>query len=175
MSEMKKAGDILKTFFDRSVLAEGEKYLRFFGAWDQIVGPDLSAHAKAIDIVHASVVVEVDHPGWLQLLQLRERNVLKSLHQRFPDLKITGMRYRLVDPENFSAPGREDFDQSSQVSDELTSYENKNAQHTSRKISCEEDLQTHTEDEALSAISDDDLRNGLMRLGEALRRREGDS
>lgn len=175
MSEMKKAGDILKTFFDRSVLAEGEKYLRFFGAWDQIVGPDLSAHAKAIDIVHASVVVEVDHPGWLQLLQLRERNVLQSLHKRFPDLKITGMRYRLVDPENFSAPGREDFDQSSQQPAAPTTSENKAAWHASNKTSDKEDSQTLTEHEALNAISDDDLRTGLMRLGEALRRREEDS
>jgi hypothetical protein len=175
MSEMKKAGDILKTFFDRSVLAEGEKYLRFFGAWDQIVGPDLSAHAKAIDIVHASVVVEVDHPGWLQLLQLRERNVLQSLHQRFPDLKITGMRYRLVEPDNFTAPGREDFNQSSHVPDVPTAYENRKDQYASGTTAHKEDLQTDTEHEALNAISDDDLRKSLMRLGEDLRRREEDS
>lgn len=175
MSEMKKAGDILKTFFDRSVLAEGEKYLRFFGAWDQIIGPDLSAHAKAVDIVHASVVVEVDHPGWLQLLQLRERTVLQSLHRRFPDLKISGMRYRLVDPGHFSAPGNENIDTSGQTSTTPSEREDDSMHDSSSSASRAQDPPAATDDEALDGIHDDHLRDGLKRLGDAIRRREHDS
>jgi len=175
MSEMKKAGDILKTFFDRSVLAEGEKYLRFFSAWDQIVGPDLSAHAKAVDIVHASVVVEVDHPGWLQLLQLRERTVLQSLHRRFPDLKITGMRYKLVDPGRFSAPDSENIETSPHGPVVPVEPALKDSHESSDKSARDQDPQTLTDHEALNAISDDKLRDGLKRLGDTLRRREQDS
>lgn len=175
MSEMKKAGDILKTFFDRSVLAEGEKYLRFFGAWDEIVGPDISAHAKAVDIVHSSVVVQVDHPGWLQMLQLRENNVLQALHRRFPDLKITGMRYRLVDPGHFSAPESENVDLTKQKPRTNLETDTKNVHETAGKASTTQDLQAVTDQEALNAISDDTLRQGLERLAEALRRHDEDS
>lgn len=151
MSEMKKAGDILKTYFDRSVLAEGEKYLRFFSAWDQIVGPDISSHAKAVDIVHSSVLVEVDHPGWLQMLQMRERSVIQMLHQRFPELKITGIRYRLVDSGAFSPPG-------SQQELEPPSHPAGPADTPASP-----DIK-----EALNGIHDQALRAKLKRLGDAL-------
>ncbi len=174
MSEMKKAGDILKTFFDRSVLAEGEKYLRFFGAWDQIVGPDISAHAKAVDIVHGSVVVEVDHPGWLQMLQLREQNVLQALHRRFPDLKITGMRYRLVDPGHFSPPGSEKVDITTRKGSTKSDSDADDRSETTGTEFANQGYESDSDHEALDAIGDDTLREGLKRLGDALRLHDED-
>jgi hypothetical protein len=40
-------------------------------------------------------LVEADHPGWIQILQTRQKDLLDTLRRRFPDQHITGISFRL--------------------------------------------------------------------------------
>ncbi len=92
---MEKAGDIFRALLDRRLLARGEQYAAFFGSWTQVAGDQISAHSEIKDIRHGVVVIEVDHPGWIQLIQLRQHSLLEALRRRFPDLGIRVLRLQL--------------------------------------------------------------------------------
>ena len=74
---MERAGDILKAILAEGVLRSGHKYISLFGGWEDVVGEPLCDHTRAIDVQRGSLVVEVDHPGWFQMLQFREKQILR--------------------------------------------------------------------------------------------------
>ena len=100
---MEKAGDIFRTLLDRRLVEKGQQYAAFFGSWEQIAGEHLAAHSEIKDIRNGVVVVEADHPGWIQLLQLRQHTLLDALRRRFPDLGIRSLRLQLHRTEERSA------------------------------------------------------------------------
>ena len=92
---MEKASDILKTLFDRSQQESGRLYSALFKSWERIAGERVAAHSRVRDIRAGIAVVEVDHPGWLQLLQLSQGHILDELRRQFPELGIRGLRLQL--------------------------------------------------------------------------------
>jgi hypothetical protein len=92
---MKKAGDLLAAFLDERVLNTAREYSELFSSWQSVVGDTVAAHSRIRELEHSVLVVEADHPGWIQILQTRERHILDTLRSRFPDRNITGISYRL--------------------------------------------------------------------------------
>ena len=41
------------------------------------------------------LVVEADHPGWIQLLQLKQSGILEDVAKRYPELGLRGIVFRL--------------------------------------------------------------------------------
>jgi hypothetical protein len=41
------------------------------------------------------LLIEADHPGWIQILQTRQNELLTVAKRRFPDLDIRGIAFRL--------------------------------------------------------------------------------
>ena len=56
---------------------------------DAILGGDLAGRARLRDIDRGRLLVEVDHPAWMQLVQMRQRQILRRVQRRFPELEIT--------------------------------------------------------------------------------------
>ena len=54
---MKRASDLLQTFFLKHGIEEGQQYVSFFRQWESIVGEDLAAHAEVEDISNGALVV----------------------------------------------------------------------------------------------------------------------
>ena len=48
-----------------------------------------------------TLIIEADHPGIIQLLQMHYRENLNKLNRKYPDLKINDLRILLKDP-NFT-------------------------------------------------------------------------
>ena len=92
---MKKAADLLRTILDQSRIDEAKTYSSFFRSWARIAGPDLAAHSKVIDIRNGVVVVEADHPGWLQMIQIRRASILRKVRKSYPELEIRDLRFFL--------------------------------------------------------------------------------
>lgn len=92
---MKKAHDILKSLLQNYPVQEGETYHSFFRSWARIAGPDAAAHSKVQDIRSGVVIVEVDHPGWIQMIQMKKRPILKKIQDLYPELGITDLRLHL--------------------------------------------------------------------------------
>jgi len=59
-------------------------------------------------VKRGAVLVEVDHPGWLQMLQLKKSQLLKNIRKRYPELEIRDIRcflQRETKPETESREG----------------------------------------------------------------------
>ncbi len=93
---MERVGDILKALLSEGTLKKGQKYISFYSSWDQIVGEPLSHHTKAVDVQRGSLIVQVDHPGWFQMFRFKEKEILRRVSKRFPDLKIKNIKVRVV-------------------------------------------------------------------------------
>jgi len=93
---MDKAGDLLNSFLSFYHLDKGEVYVSFFSRWRELVGDDIASHARTVDIKKGALVVEVDHPGWMQLRQLKQAEILKTIERRYPELRIRYIHMRLV-------------------------------------------------------------------------------
>ena len=93
---MKKASDIIGAMMDSLLQNAGQKEaVSLFSAWTEIVGTDEGAHSKIEEIEDGIVYVKVDHPGWLQRLELKKKNIMSKLKSNYPELSVRGIRFRL--------------------------------------------------------------------------------
>jgi predicted nucleic acid-binding Zn ribbon protein len=93
---MKRAGELLKSFFDQQTLGAARDYSDLFSSWRSIAGDTLAAHSRIRELEHSVLLVEADHPGWIQILQTVEKDLLDTLRRRFPNQHITGISFRLA-------------------------------------------------------------------------------
>ena len=97
MKHAERAGDILDSYFRRNSISGAETYVAFHRSWEQIVGQDIASHTNLTEIRNHALCVEVDHPAWMQQVQLRQARILKAVQQRFPSLEIRTLHLRLVE------------------------------------------------------------------------------
>jgi hypothetical protein len=110
-SRIKTVSELLSSFFDQDLVKKGELYSGFGNSWKLIAGSRLGEHSKPADIRHGILIVETEHQGWTQLLQLQQDRILQEVQRRFPDLKIRGIAFRLGESgmpagASSSMPGR---------------------------------------------------------------------
>lgn len=86
---MYRAGDLLKEVLARAGFDAQAPEARIYRVWDEILGRDLAGRARLRDIDRGRLLVEVDHPAWMQLVQMRQRQILRRVARRFPALGIT--------------------------------------------------------------------------------------
>ena len=94
-SRIKDVSSLLSSFFDADKLKQGEKYSEFFASWQDIVGARLAAHSRIVDIDKGLLVIEAEHPGWIQLLQLRQSGIVAEVARKYPELGLRGVMFRL--------------------------------------------------------------------------------
>jgi len=104
-SRVKDISSLLSSFFDEDKLHRGERYNDFFSSWSSIVGPRLSAHSRVADVDKGLLIVEAEHPGWIQLLQLRQSSIVQEASRRYPELGLKGIAFRLSDQGGASRLG----------------------------------------------------------------------
>lgn len=144
---MKKADEILAKILDEKNRNLGQSYSSVFGAWAQIVGDSLAEHSRIYEIRNRSLFVEVDHPGWMQLLLFKKQHILRSVKRKYPALDISNLRVKV----NLSYP--------SEIPEET------HTRSQSRNIEGTADVQGKEElDRMLSTVSQDELRKRLKRL-----------
>ncbi len=100
---MERAGDLLEAFLRLHNITGGEEYVAFFKSWHRIVGTDIAAHTRVTDIRNGALKVEVDHPGWMQMLQMRKDEIVRKVAAKYPQLEVRNIHMRLVG--SFSGPG----------------------------------------------------------------------
>jgi hypothetical protein len=115
---MKKAGDIISALFrerfgqefmDTAMAASG-----LFSSWVQIAKevwlqsgqdttdnagfediPAVAVHSRIKDLERGLLLIEADHPGWIQILQTKQGRLLSAVQRRYPELNIRGIAFRL--------------------------------------------------------------------------------
>lgn len=58
-------------------------------------GQNLSDHTSVVDLKNGVLLVEADHPGWIELLQLHKRYILNGLKMENSSLGIENIVFRL--------------------------------------------------------------------------------
>ena len=112
-SGAKSVSELLSAFFDHEMAAVGASYSGFGRAWKTIAGARLGEHSRPADIRHGILIVEAEHQGWMQLLQLQQEHILEEIKRRFPELEIGGIAFTLsrgdfARPEEAKAPNPAD-------------------------------------------------------------------
>ena len=78
-----------------------EKNNKFFNSWKKIItgissyGQHLYEHTSIIDIKNGVLLLETDHSGWIQILQMNCAFILRGLKMYVPELKVSSLSYRL--------------------------------------------------------------------------------
>jgi hypothetical protein len=143
---LRKAEDLVQRFLDSIGHSDGSTYVSLFGSWTPIVGERLSAHSQPVDLRGHTLIVEADHPGWVQMVMMRRGRIIGELSRRFPELGITGLAVRVAD-----RPGREPADR-------------EHPEHVPPRSTAPPPPPSRDDAEALERISDNDLREALERL-----------
>lgn len=99
---MKEAGSVLTGLIarltsqvDTKTLKKMKGFNSMTRSWVDIAGEDLAAHSSVTDIKSGTVYIQVDHPGWMQMLKMQERKILASLKKKYKELHIQNINYRL--------------------------------------------------------------------------------
>ena len=71
--------------------SEGDEYI------DKRIplGERLAANTRVLDLKNGVLIVESDHPGWIQYLKFYQNFILKGLKMENPNLNITSLAFKL--------------------------------------------------------------------------------
>jgi hypothetical protein len=96
---MKTAGNILSALFDERFMKKAEGVSKLFDSWADITEKNgiaaASAHSRIKDLDRGILLVEMDHPGWKQILQTKQSKMLNDFRRRFPEMNISGISLML--------------------------------------------------------------------------------
>jgi len=92
---VRKVGDILKDYLRERGWLTGNPYARLFSGWTQVAGASLAAHIRLRDVRDGIMIVEADHPGWMQMARMRKEALISAARAAAPDGKITDVRFFL--------------------------------------------------------------------------------
>lgn len=184
---MKKAAEILSAFLDDSLLAKGQQYSALFNAWKEIAGEQVAAHSRIRDFEKSIIIVEAEHPGWIQLLQTKQRYFIDSFQKKFPELHIRGICFKLAF-EKISAKECEEKEKN--VNDDSENHvlqensenlqKGSNVQGTTLKAQdlsamSEEKIASSNNEDIYKNIHDKELVERLKRLEKEIKKRWGES
>lgn len=60
------------------------------------IGERLAGNTRVIDLKNGILLVETDHPGWIQYLRMYQKFILNGLKMALPELKIKGLAFRVA-------------------------------------------------------------------------------
>ncbi len=90
MQQLKTAiKDMLKEAgIDKTVSQQSALFL-----WEEIVGEKIAEKARATDVKHNVLMVQVDTPTWRQELQFQKKDILFKLNKRLGSGTIKDIRF----------------------------------------------------------------------------------
>jgi hypothetical protein len=96
---MKRAGDLLSIFFDEKLLKKAKNYSDLFSSWARITEKAgiaaAASYSRIKEFERGVILIEADHPGWVQILQTEEQGLLRNAQRLFPELDIRGISFML--------------------------------------------------------------------------------
>ncbi len=89
---MRKIGDLLREYLREKGWLTANPWQPLFEGWPQIAGEKLAAHSRLSDVQDGVLIVEVDHPGWMQVARLRQQALLEAARNAAPEAPLRGIR-----------------------------------------------------------------------------------
>ena len=91
----KSVGEVLKKALEKWELGPTLRRYEVAGAWEAIAGPSIAAKSRATGVQGDGLLVEVDHPAWVQELNLLKGRLLQKIAKEFPKSGIKDIRFVL--------------------------------------------------------------------------------
>ena len=164
---MKTAGDILSALFDKRFVEKAQGYSNLFDSWEDITAKNgiaaAAAHSRIKDLDRGVLLVEMDHPGWKQIIQTKQGRLLNDFRSRFPEMDISGISLMLG---RGSPP-----DETRQEAETETKAEERPAEQ--RRVTEEPPVAADTNAaQGYDAIDDEEFKEKLKSLGQTVAERE---
>ncbi len=93
---MRKVGDLLREYLRERGWLTQNPYTALFEGWHQVAGTVLATHTRLRDIRDGILIVEADHPGWLQMARMRKEALLSAARAAAPDARLADIRFVLA-------------------------------------------------------------------------------
>jgi len=93
---VKRIGELLKEYLAQRGWLEGDPYSPLFSGWKTIAGEALADHCRIADAKDGTLLLEVDHPGWMQMVQLNKPSLLSAARKAAPRARIENIKVRFV-------------------------------------------------------------------------------
>ena len=84
--------------FDSIQIRNTKKIVNIYNEWEKILkeikiksvnsnlkdGENLSCHSQVVDLKKGILFIGVDHPGWIELLNVHKQYILVKMRKKFP-------------------------------------------------------------------------------------------
>ncbi len=93
---MEQVGSILKRLLNSTGMRRGDTASPLFREWASFVGMPLAEHSRVVDIRNSRLIVEVDHPGWMQHLLLSKDQIVSRIGRAYSSDVVSDIRVRIA-------------------------------------------------------------------------------
>lgn len=94
MKHAEKVGSLLKQILGQPGFGEQLNRHQAWLVWDQLVGEQIAARARPFKLRKGVLEVQVDHPVWMQQLQMMKPQILEKIAAKIPNAGITDIYLR---------------------------------------------------------------------------------
>ncbi len=94
MKHAERAGSLLQNMLNQSELGDQLSRHQAWLIWDKLVGKQIAMRARPLRIRKGILEVQVDHPVWMQQLQMLKPQILKRLEEMAPNAGISDIYLR---------------------------------------------------------------------------------
>ena len=102
--EVRPFSDIINKAFDNIHVSDMNRAMTIYDTWNNVLqkirsarnpneGRNLCEHSRILDLKKDVLIIEVDHPGWMELLQLHKRFIIKGLN--YAGIKVKNLAFKL--------------------------------------------------------------------------------
>jgi len=163
---MNSIGEIVSALFDERFIEKAQGYSKLFNSWKSITEKNGIAsavdHSRIKELEKGILCIEVDHPGWKQILQTKQSKLLYDFRVRFPDLDISGLSLMLGNGRQKTEENKIDEDPPiTQPSD----FQSGGAQ---QDVTDESEKKKTPPLRGYDSIKDEDFRESLRKLGQTI-------
>ena len=100
-NEIMNFNDIINITFSNIEKENLEKNNKLFSVWKKVVtsvskvGQNLYDHSSVCELKNGILLIEADHPGWIQMLQMNSQYIVRGLNMYASELKICSLAFKL--------------------------------------------------------------------------------
>lgn len=110
--EIVNFGQIISNTFKNIRCEDVENADKLFDTWKKVLfgikgigssnkpgnpfeGQNLYDHTRILDLKNKTLLIEADHPGWIQLLQMHKKFIVTGMNKFAPELEIRNLVFKL--------------------------------------------------------------------------------
>ena len=148
MKHAERVSSLLKQLLGQPGLGEQITRHQAWLVWDQLVGEQIAARARPLKLRKGVLEVQVDHPVWMQQLQMLKPTILEKINAKIPNAGITDIYLRQTrSSQTYTTPPRQQTTEpppwtkieltdteKEAIEEELSPVDNSELKHEMRKL-----------------------------------------